>query len=45
MLVVGLVQRIDFGGLDITYKSITNPYVQSTLTPHRLQAQNTGGTG
>ncbi|MEW6667164.1 MAG: 3-hydroxyacyl-CoA dehydrogenase family protein [Thermodesulfobacteriota bacterium] len=34
MLVVGLVQRIDFGGLDITSKSINNPYVTSTLTPH-----------
>lgn len=34
MLVVGLVQRIDFGGLDITNKSINNPYVTSTLTPH-----------
>lgn len=34
MLVLGLVQRIDFGGLDITTKSINNPYVTSTLTPH-----------
>lgn len=34
MLVLGLVQRIDFGGLDITIKSINNPYVTSTLTPH-----------
>jgi 3-hydroxybutyryl-CoA dehydrogenase len=34
MLVVGLVQRIDYGGLDITIKSINNPYVTSTLTPH-----------
>ena len=33
MLVMGLVQRMDFGGLDLTYKNITNPYVQSTLTP------------
>ena len=33
MLVLGLVQRVDFGGLDLTYKNITNPYVQSTLTP------------
>jgi 3-hydroxybutyryl-CoA dehydrogenase len=34
MLVLGLVQRIDFGGLDIATKSINNPYVTSTLTPH-----------
>lgn len=33
MMVLGLVQRMDFGGLDLTYKSVTNPYVQSTLTP------------
>ena len=34
MLILGLVQRMDFGGLDLTYKSINNPYVTSTLTPH-----------
>lgn len=33
MMVLGLVKRIDFGGLDLSYKNITNPYVQSTLTP------------
>jgi len=33
MMVLGLVQRMDFGGLDLTYKSVNNPYVQSTLTP------------
>lgn len=33
MMVLGLVQRMDFGGLDLSYKNVTNPYVQSTLTP------------
>lgn len=33
MMVVGLVQRIDFGGLDLTVKNLDNPYVQSQLTP------------
>ena len=33
MMVVGLVQRIDFGGLDMTHKVINNPYVQSQMTP------------
>ena len=33
MTVVGLVQRMDFGGLDLTYKNINSPYVQSQLTP------------
>lgn len=33
MMVLGLVQRMDFGGLDLTYKNVSNPYVQSTLTP------------
>jgi 3-hydroxybutyryl-CoA dehydrogenase len=33
MMVIGLVQRMDFGGLDLSYKNVTNPYVQSTLTP------------
>jgi 3-hydroxyacyl-CoA dehydrogenase len=33
MMVVGLVQRMDFGGLDITVKNLDNPYVQKQLTP------------
>ena len=33
MIVLGLVQRIDFGGLDITVKGLQNPRVQSQLTP------------
>ncbi len=33
MMVLGLVQRMDFGGLDLTYKNISNPAVQATLTP------------
>ncbi len=33
MMVVGLVQRMDFGGLDLTHKNVNNPYVQSQLTP------------
>jgi 3-hydroxybutyryl-CoA dehydrogenase len=33
MMVLGLVQRMDFGGLDLTYKNMTDPYVQGTLTP------------
>jgi len=33
MLVVGLVQRIDFGGLDLTVKNLDNPEVQKQLTP------------
>lgn len=33
MMVLGLVQRMDFGGLDLSYKNIMNPYVQSILTP------------
>ena len=33
MMVVGLVQRIDFGGLDLTVKNLDNPYVQSQITP------------
>lgn len=33
MMVVGLVQRIDFGGLDLTVKNLDNPYVQKQLTP------------
>lgn len=33
MMVIGLVQRIDFGGLDLTVKNLDNPYVQKQLTP------------
>jgi len=33
MMVVGLVQRIDFGGLDLTVKNLDNPYVQKQITP------------
>ena len=33
MMVVGLIQRIDFGGLDLTVKSLDNPYVRSQMTP------------
>lgn len=40
MMVLGLVQRMDFGGLDLSYKNITNPYVQSTLTPLDYKPKN-----
>jgi len=30
---VGLVQRMDFGGLDLTVKNLDNPYVQKQMTP------------
>ena len=33
MTVLGLVQRIDFGGLDLSYKNINSQYVQSQMTP------------
>lgn len=33
MMVVGLVQRMDFGGLDLTVKNLDKPYVQSQMTP------------
>jgi len=33
MMVLGLVQRMDFGGLDLTHKVINNPYIQKMLTP------------
>jgi 3-hydroxyacyl-CoA dehydrogenase len=33
MMVVGLIQRIDFGGLDLSLKSLDNPYVRSQMTP------------
>jgi 3-hydroxybutyryl-CoA dehydrogenase len=32
-MVLGLIQRIDFGGLDMTHEVIHNPYVQSRMTP------------
>ncbi len=33
MMVVGVVQRIDFGGLDLTARLLKNPYVRSHQTP------------
>jgi 3-hydroxybutyryl-CoA dehydrogenase len=33
MMIVGVVQRFDFGGLDLTVRNLENPYVQSQLTP------------
>lgn len=33
MMVIGLVQRIDFGGLDLSVKNLDNPYVRSQITP------------
>ncbi len=33
MMVVGLLQRVDFGGLDLSIKSLDNPYVRSQMTP------------
>ena len=33
MMAIGLVQRIDFGGLDLTVKNLDNPYVQAQITP------------
>ena len=33
MMVVGLVQRMDFGGLDLTVKNYENPYMRKQLTP------------
>lgn len=33
MMVIGLIQRIDFGGLDLSVKSLDNPYVRSQMTP------------
>jgi 3-hydroxybutyryl-CoA dehydrogenase len=42
MTVVGLVQRIDFGGLDLTYKNINSPYVQSQLTPPDYKPRKLG---
>jgi len=34
MLVLGLVQRMDYGGLDLSVKNLDSPYVQSQLAPH-----------
>ena len=33
MMVVGLVQRMDFGGLDLTVRNFENPYMREQLTP------------
>ncbi len=33
MLVLGVVRRADFGGLDLTARGLRNPYVQSQLAP------------
>jgi 3-hydroxyacyl-CoA dehydrogenase len=33
MMVLGLIQRMDFGGLDLSVKSLDNPYVRSQMTP------------
>jgi len=33
MMVLGLLQRVDFGGLDLSVKSLDNPYVRSQMTP------------
>jgi len=33
MMVVGVVQRFDFGGLDLSARNLQDPYVQSQLTP------------
>jgi len=33
MMVVGLVQRMDFGGLDLTVRNFENPYMRKQLTP------------
>lgn len=35
MLVVGVVQRFDFGGLDLSVKSLNNPHIQPTPTDYR----------
>jgi 3-hydroxybutyryl-CoA dehydrogenase len=37
MMVLGLVQRMDFGGLDLTIKSLDNPYVQSQMVPNNYK--------
>jgi len=33
MMVLGLVQRMDFGGLDLTVRNYENPYMRKQLTP------------
>jgi 3-hydroxybutyryl-CoA dehydrogenase len=33
MMVLGLIQRMDFGGLDLSVKSLDSPYVRSQMTP------------
>jgi 3-hydroxybutyryl-CoA dehydrogenase len=33
MMILGVVQRIDFGGLDLTARNLQNPSVQSQMTP------------
>jgi 3-hydroxyacyl-CoA dehydrogenase len=33
MMVVGLVQRMDFGGLDLTVRNFENPHMRAQLTP------------
>ncbi len=33
MMVLGLVQRMDFGGLDLTVKNYENPFMRKQLTP------------
>lgn len=37
MVVLGLVRRMDFGGLDVTAKNLRDPYVQSQLAPSDYQ--------
>jgi 3-hydroxybutyryl-CoA dehydrogenase len=32
-MVLGVVKRMDYGGLDLTYKNMTNPAVMSRMTP------------
>ena len=34
MMVLGVIKRMDFGGLDLSYKNMTNPAVISRLTPN-----------
>jgi 3-hydroxybutyryl-CoA dehydrogenase len=33
MMVLGLIQRMDFGGLDLSVKNLDSPYVRSQMTP------------
>lgn len=39
MLVLGLIQRMDYGGLDLSVKNLDSPYVQSQLAPHDYKAK------